>query len=102
VSETASVGIKDSPNAAKSAVFLSSGDTLLTDDVLDKETVFELKEVSSAGNPCEDTIPLSIEAIADGFDKPEMLLVYADCKYDPSCWSICMTVAGSRVESGHS
>ena len=67
--DTASVGIKDSPNAAKRAVFLSSVDTLLTNDVLDKETVFELKELSTAGDACKDTIPLSIEAIADGFDK---------------------------------
>ena len=50
--DTASVGIKDSPNAAKRAVFLSSVDTLLTNDVLDKETVFELKEVSTARNAC--------------------------------------------------
>ena len=68
-SDTASVGIKDSPKAAKRAVFLSIVDTLLTDDELDKETVFELKELSTAGSDCEDTAPLSIEGIADGFDK---------------------------------
>ena len=68
-SDTVSVGIKDSPNAAKRTVFLSSVDTLLTDDELDKETVLVLKELSTAGNDCEGTVPLSREAIADGFDK---------------------------------
>ena len=42
-SDTASAGIRDSAKAAKRAVFLSSVDTLLTDDELDKETVFDLK-----------------------------------------------------------
>jgi hypothetical protein len=67
--DIASVGIKDSPKAAKRAVFLSSVETLFTDDELDKETVFELKELSTAGSDCKETVPLSIEAIADGFDK---------------------------------
>jgi hypothetical protein len=49
-SDTASVGIKDSLKAAKRAVFLSSVETLLTDDELDKETVFELKKLSTAGS----------------------------------------------------
>ena len=68
-SDIASVGIKESPKAAKRAVFLSSVETLLTDEELDKETVFELKELSTAGSDCKETVPLSIEAIADGFDK---------------------------------
>ena len=69
-SDTASVGIKDSPKAAKRAVFLSSVVTLFTDeDELDKEAVFELKELSTAGSDCKETVPLSIEAIADGLDK---------------------------------
>ena len=68
-SDRGSVGIKDSAKAAKRAVFLSSVNTLLTDDELDKETVFELKEVSTAGSDCEETVSLSIESIPDGFDK---------------------------------
>ena len=63
--DTASVGIKDSPKAAKRAVFLSSVVTLFTDEELDKE----LKEQSIAGSDCKETVPLSIEAIADGFIK---------------------------------
>ena len=67
-SDIASVGINDSPKAAKRAVFLSSVVTLLTDDELDKETVFELKELSTAGSDCKDTVPLSTSAKADDFD----------------------------------
>ena len=50
-------------------MFLSKVDTLLADEEVDKETVFELKEVSTDGNNCEETVPVSIEVIADGFDK---------------------------------
>ena len=63
------MGIRDSPKAAKRSVFLSSVKTLLTDEELDKETVFELTELFTAGSDCQETVPLSIEAIADGFDK---------------------------------
>ena len=50
-------------------MFLSSVETLFTDEELDKDAVLELKDVSIAGSDCEETVPLSIETIADGFDK---------------------------------
>ena len=52
-SDTDSVGIRDSPKATKSAVFLSKVETFLTDEEVDKETVFELGEESTAGSDCK-------------------------------------------------
>ena len=60
---TAKAGIKDSPKAAKAAVFLSSVET--DDDVT---TVLEVKDVSIAGSGLDDTIGVSREAIAEGLD----------------------------------
>ena len=67
--DTASVGIRDSPMAARSAEFLSSDVILFTDEALDTDAVFELIDTSTAGSDCKDTSSLSIEAIADGLDK---------------------------------
>ena len=102
-SDTASVSIRDSPNAAKSAVFLSKVDTLLTDEEVDKETKLELKEVSTAGRDCEETVPVSIEVIADGLDKitefcwsadePQMLVYSQELR--KTCWECfqeCYTI----------
>ena len=67
--DTASVGIRASPKAARSAEFPDSVETLFTDEALDNEAVFELKDTSTAGSDCKETVPLSIKAIADGLDK---------------------------------
>ena len=63
---TAKAGIKDSPKAAKAAVFLSSVETLVPDDEV--AAVVEVKDVFIAGSGLDDTIAVSREAIAEGLD----------------------------------
>ena len=65
---TANAGIKDSPKAAKAAVFLSSVETLLPDDDDEVAAVLEVKDVFIAGSGLDDTIAVSREAIAGGLD----------------------------------